>query len=296
MEFFEKLIYLPSNGLEYDPIVYSKPLGLDFNLSLNDSRLSTSALEWILSVLKSNIGRPIHDMYIHDMFYLWVYVFAENTKSSRYLFKDFCKKCKTVNDVYLHLSELKIKQLNPITDTINLKFDLSEDNYILYRRRKARDAVYFGIKEIELRESDENDELIYHYFCPQIVDIISKNESVPKSSWMDFIKQTMNTKQVHNFFNTVRTPDFGLENELVFTCKEESCKHENHTNAAFDDITFSIINFPEINIADFEKAMSAIMSMSRLPIMDIDQAAKFPILFHPNFTNVAKEMDFQALF
>ncbi len=290
---YEKIVYLPSNGIEYDPIVYTKPLGLEFNLVLNDEKFSSSSLDFILSVIKKTIGKEPHDFYIHDIFYLWIYIYTDNMNTNKYSFNDLCRFCNKENSIELNLSELKINYLNPISDKLNLVHNLNENSYIKFRRRKAKDCLFFGIKELESRQNDKN-ELVLNYIYPQLTEIISEKKTIEKENWLDFINNQMNTKQINDLFSSLRKNSFGLENEVIFKCKH--CQKENLTNNAFDDISYSVINFSKTNMKKFEDSLRELLYISRLPIMTFEEALNLPLSYNEYLANIIKEMDFSPIF
>lgn len=266
MNQFERVVLLPSGGIEYSPIAYIRPITIEYQLISEDPFFSMSIFERIISLIKrySNIQNP-ENFYTADIYYLWALIEGKE----RFKIAHKCTKCDELNELTVALKDLDIKFLDRYSSIVELPIKLETENaQIYYRRRKACDNLEFGIKELNLREdSDYNSLNLIYYFLPQITSINVGGQEISQNQYFEFFK-FCSTKSLKKIFLATNVSDFGIENDILYKCKK--CEFENRASILHNAV-MSAYHGLETSQEDFKDSWKLIFQLSKSKLLSASE-------------------------
>ena len=156
-------ILLPSNGLEYDPIVYLKELTIGSIFIHYDSFYMNMEIGKIISILNKHFKHSqienIADMYYGDVIYIWNYLCSKSFEMNSIKKSFLCDNCNAHKNISIDLKDIQLKTLE--NKIIEKEFLIDDKFAIVYRRRKMVDNIHFAFYTLE--DNKENLDYIYNY-------------------------------------------------------------------------------------------------------------------------------------
>lgn len=274
LDYYSPLL-LPSNGLEYSPIIYLKELTVGSVMIHYDNFYVNSEINKIIAIINNHFKHKeisdISDMYYGDAIYVWNYLCNKSfdIKEIKKIF--VCKKCEEKKTIKIHLKDIEIEYLND--KDIELEYKINDNFSILYRRRKMIDNIYFSFFSLE--EEKESLDFVFNYAKNQIIGIkdIKKNKIFPKNKFKDFLKE-IGIKKTLIFFEAIRQEDFSFKSDYIAIC--DSCGNKNEIKLIDPlDISFFNMNL-EVNENNYEKYLEMGLTINSLKYMSLENFLNVP--------------------
>lgn len=288
-----KLLTLPSNGLEYNKFCYLKPLTFEYFLFNED--IESEALnrtEIYTTVLRKYTELPVDvtELYMSDLYFLWVN-FIMQIVEDKYYIHSKCAKCDHENRLEINLFEISVDYYD-YKDVIKEIHFPDKKTVIKYRRRKVKDNLDFGIKNLINNNNLGMDQII-DFMVTQITEIVCDNEIISGLDAKDFVVNYLQNEDISQMFQKhFLDQDFGIKNNLKYSCKQ--CNHANHTelftnygNAMF--ITERSVKNEKAEI------FKMLLNLSRLPSITLDELMKMPYNSIDDLTKTLQEIKFEAI-
>lgn len=290
---FDKLIILPSNGLEYDKYVYLSPVTYEYFLFGADTENeSLTQTESLISILRKylKIPFPIHELYTHDLYYLWINFLGQILEDKYYL-NGNCKRCNHKNKLAVNFADISVNYYEN-SDVYKIFTIPNKDIEIKYRRRKVKDNLDFSLSN----NSEELDfDQMINYLIPQIVEIRYKNNTIPIKEAKELLKFQTNFKDLSELFieNFIKN-DFGINNDIEYKCS--SCSEINATQLFNDYGASMIVIERNEEVLDKVDLFKTVLSISKTPAATIDEILKMPYRNIKDLLESLSKIEFQALF
>lgn len=291
---FNKLVILPSNGIEYPPYAYIKPITYEYFLFASDvEELSLTQSESIFNVLFKYVISPVplYDLYTEDFYFLYIN-FLMQILEDKYYLSSKCEKCKTINKLSINIGDISTTYYDgfDISKEICLHNDTTK---IRYRRRKVSDNLKYGIKNLETNNGIEITNLI-DYISHQIISIIYKGHEIEQSEIKNFLQFNLQSRDISEIFtNSFIKKDFGMNHNIEYKCK--SCSTINQTYF-FNDFGSCMVQIErDQELSEKITIFKALLQLSRTPAITINELLKMPYTSHKELLDAFKEIEFQAL-
>lgn len=180
---FSKLLTLPSNGLEYNKFCYLKPVTIEYFLFASDIESEVlNKTELYVNTLRKYVELPIDitELYTYDLYFLWINFITQILEDKYFLYSN-CINCKHENKLSINLFEISVDYYD-FKDKIKT-IELEEKNVIIkYRRRKVKDNLSFGIKNL-ITDNEFSISQIADYMASQITEIQYENGAVDEGEY-----------------------------------------------------------------------------------------------------------------
>jgi hypothetical protein len=268
-------LLLPSNGLEYNSIVYLKELTIGSVFIHYDSFYVNMEIGKIISILNKHFKHKeisdVADMYYGDVIYMWNYLCSRsfNVHEAQKPFQ--CENCKKEKLIKIPLKNIPINYLKE--KKIEIEYKVNNDFSIFYRRRKIIDSVHFTFYTLE--DKKEDFDYIYNYTKEQILYIKDnkKNKIIEKDNFKDFLNH-IGIKLTYDFFKKIRLEDFSFDSDYVAIC--DQCQTKNQIKL-IDPIDISFFHKGlEIDISQYQNIMETLMTISSLKYMSVTELLETP--------------------
>ena len=268
-------ILLPSNGLEYDPIVYLKELTVGSIFIHYDSFYMNMEIGRIISILNKHFKhdkiKNIADMYYGDVIYIWNYLCSKSFDINSVKKSFLCGNCSKQKNISIDLKDIQVKYLE--NKNTEKEFIIDDKYAIFYRRRKMADNVHFAF--YTLSEEKENIDYIYNYSKNQILYIkdLKKNKTIDKENFKDLLVN-IGLKKSLLFFKDIRKEDYGFESDYFAIC--DSCQHKNEIKI-IDPIDISFFHKGlEISNKDYQNFIETLMVLNSLKYISFNDLLDIP--------------------
>jgi len=305
---FEKVIYLPSGGFEYSPLVSFDRITFDYLQYINDPTNYDNEFESIVAVIKKYCKLPTdpNEIYLQDLYYIWMNILASDILFDSDDVRDYdlrlystCinRKCNHTNKVNVLFEELNLKQINIYKNKISTLFDIEYETRegiikLKCRRRKVKDNLEYGY--LRLTEEDNINYSVILYICSQIISLEFNGKVIDKKDYFDFfLYGSIDT--ITHIYHTLNEyeEDFGMQNIVKFRCAK--CKKINSTQI-FNNIGISSIN---INLLDNSKnntnlTLKSLFELARLPMFNFDTVRLLEFKYFKNIYAVVGDMKFNS--
>lgn len=295
MHGFEKLLILPSNGLEYNKFLYLKPLTIEYFLYTSELEESLSEIERMVNTLKKYIifDLPITELYTDDLYFIWINFILQIIKDKYYV-ESKCQnqKCGHRNKISISIGDFTTTHYEgyDVYKTINIP---DKEIKLKYRRRKVKDNLGFSLKNLE-RENAIDINQIIEYVIPQIVELSVGNQIIDKFDYRDFFNSYLQHEDIDTIFKEkFLKQDFGINTKLKYSCKK--CNHENHSEI-FSDFTSSRIIEERDFTSNKEELYDMLLLTSKTPVITITELLNMPYIDYDIFMSKFKDIKFQSLF
>lgn len=304
---FEKILYLPSGGLYYSPLVRSRPITHELNILQSDAHYYSSLFEYYLTIIDHycKLPVPLTEMYNQDLYYIWFfYMVTDLIRSGNYYLNTLCSKCYEKNMIMVNLGDLDINIVNPYSTKleVNPKYDVDDGRYTIYfRRRRAQDNIEFGnlLLNSEFEEGDQgsNDILVIILFLSTQIDkiVFQSTGEIEKKYYYAVLSSLLYRDLIRLLEFTLKIEnEIGINNNLFFDCKH--C-HKPQAILLFDNIMLSKIGAPDTKniIQKQEDFFEQAFGISRLPILSYNEYLQLPIRYAPAISNVLMGMKFAPI-
>lgn len=274
IDYYSPLL-LPSNGLEYDPIVYLKELTIGSIFIHYDEFYVNMEIGKIISILNNHFKhkeiKNISDMYYGDVIYIWNYLCSRSFNINKIKKFFSCQKCEKTKTIEIALKEIDIKYLE--NEKIEKEFIIDNNFSIFYRRRKMSDNIHFTFYSLEESKTDFN--YIYNYIKNQILYIKDnkKNQKIDKNNFLDLLNH-IGIKKSLSLFKEIRKEDFGFESDYIAIC--DHCKNKNEVKL-IDPIDISFFHKGlEITNEEYQNFIEALMTINSLKYMSFSELLQIP--------------------
>jgi len=268
-------LLLPSNGLEYDPIVYLKELTVGSIFIHYDEFYINMEIGKIISILNQHFKhrdvQNISDMYYGDVIYMWNYLNSRSFNVNEIKKPFLCEKCKKEKIISIHLKDIEIKYLK--NKNVAIEHVVDDKYSIFYRRRKMSDNIHFTFYTLE--DNKENFDYIYNYTLHQVIHIkdLKKNKIIDKTNFRDFLNH-MGMKNTLLFFEAIRKEDFSFESDYIAIC--DKCEHKNEIKL-IDPVDISFFHKGlEVNNQEYSNIIETLMTISSLKYMSFSEVLDVP--------------------
>lgn len=274
IDYYSPLI-LPSNGLEYEPVIYLKELTVGSIFIHYDSFYINSEIGKIISILNKHFKhkeiKNISDMYYNDVIYIWNYLCSHSFDINEIKKNFLCQKCEELKTASIKLKNLNIKYLQNLN--IEKEIIVNDTYLIAYRRRKMIDNINFSFFTLE--EDKDNLEYVFNYTKSQILYMkdLKKNKIIDKENFKDFLK-SIGLKKVLSFFKEIRKEDFGFESDYYAIC--DKCQHKNEIKI-IDPIDISFFHKGlEISNKEYQNFVETLMTLNSLKYISFSDLLEIP--------------------
>jgi len=293
---YERPLFLPSGGLEYDKIIYIRPPKLNYFALINDGFFGTSVLEKQVAFLKNHISIDPLKLFTADFYYIYAHYFLEISKQDDFQKYEFCFSCGEQNLISAHLGEIpEIVYLdvgvNPDHGIRVWEVQTPENKVIrvLYRQRKIIDNISFGTMEFAGKEKDSHLDKYFLFCSHQIVNAYYDGEEISVKQLKTALSYSSGTTQgnIYNLYKNLKERKFGMKDEFEFTCAH--CGKLNHVNL-WDDLAFSFYSKAEQEVKNLEDYYEKIIHQTRMQYTDISSIANLPISHFEPFLAAGKKV------
>ena len=274
IDYYSPLL-LPSNGIEYNPIIYIKELTVGSIFIHYDSFYVNMEIGKIISILNKHFKHKeisdVTDMYYGDIIYVWNYLVSRSFNVNEVQKPLICENCKKEKIVKVSLKDINVNYIE--NKKIEIEYKVNDHFSVFYRRRKMIDNVYFAF--YTLNEKKEDFDYIYNYTKDQILYIKDnkKNKILEKENFKDFLNH-IGTKSTFDFFKKIRVEDFSFDSDYITIC--DHCEHKNEIKL-IDPIDISFFHKGmEINVSDYQNIMETLMTISSLKYMSLTELLEVP--------------------
>lgn len=268
-------LLLPSNGLEYDPIVYLKEFSIGSIFVHYDEFYLNMEIGKIISIINNHFKHRditnISDMYYGDVIYIWNYLCNRSFKMNEIKKKFGCEKCQQEKIITIDLKEIPIKYLESKDTAIELK--IKDDFSIFYRRRKMIDNIHFTFYTLE--ENKQDFDYVYNYTKNQILYIKDnkKNKKLDNNLYRDFLDH-IGLKKTLEIFKDIRNEDYGFNSNYIVIC--DKCKQKTEMKL-IDPIDISFFHRGlEVSLNEYQTLMETLMTISSLKYMTFSELLEMP--------------------
>lgn len=268
-------LLLPSNGLEYEPIVYLKELTIGSIFIHYDEFYMNMEIGKITAILNNHFKhkeiKDISDMYYGDVIYIWNYLCSRSFNINKIKKPFLCQKCEKQKIISIDLKEIDIKYLEE--KKIEKEFVIDNNISLFYRRRKMSDNIHFTF--YSLNENKNDFDYIYNYLKNQILYIKDKqkNKVLEKEVFLDLLNHIGSKKSI-SLFKEVRKEDFGFESDYVAVC--DHCQYKNEIKL-IDPIDISFFHRGlEITTQEYQNFIEALMTINSLKYMSFSELLEIP--------------------
>jgi len=272
---FKKLIFLPSNGLEYLPYASIKNVTMSLTLLTLDKNASNTDFENIIQIIERYVELPtsIFDMFVIDIYFIWASLLSlEINDSDKYVFGGICKHCGEVNSISMNFSQHKTNVIDRYKPFKQLKVKINKDT-IVVNLRKTKDNIDYTYLKLYSKEKDNITNII-HYIISQIDYIETWDRLTDKQLIFEYL-QFLSYKDLVLLLELVSSYNhiYGIENELMYRCI--NCRKSNYTTV-FDDFRFCVINPSGVNTNKIIGFYKDNIEFSQLSIMSIEDYMNIP--------------------
>lgn len=274
IDYYSPLL-LPSNGLEYDPIIYIKELTIGSVFIHYDEFYISTEIGKIVSILNRHFKHKdinnIADMYYNDVIYVWNYLCSRSFDLNNIKKPFICNFCDNQKLIDVALRELDIRYLE--NKQIEKEFKIDNNFAIYYRRRKMSDNIHFAFYTLETDKQDFDH--VYNYARHQILYIkdLKKNKIIEKDKLKDFLNY-IGFKNVINFYKEIRKEDFGFDSDYNVIC--DKCKKKNEVKIV-DPVDISFFHKGlEISNEDYQNFVETLMSINSLKYISFNELLEIP--------------------
>lgn len=268
-QYYKKLL-LPSNGLDYNPIISIRPLETSFVFAMNDIFYNSSQSELITAIIDPHLKfeKNTEELYFSDAFFLWILLFYSATNSDKIEYILQCFNCFKENKISIDIQNLDIIYAdNSINKTAIFKF---KDYEILYEYRKLKHNIYTS--NLNANFNDKLN-LIKHFLYPQILQI-NKNSKTYSKDHLDSLIRFEGVEFLSDFMKVLKNEPFGIQNNLNFKC--HNC-HKVNELTIIDSLNYSMTLSMENNSLELtEKALESIFSLTDSKLLSTSEALKIP--------------------
>lgn len=268
-------LLLPSNGLEYDPIIYIKELTIGSVFIHYDEFYANTEIGKIISILNRHFKHKditnVADMYYNDVIYVWNFLCSRSFDINNIKKPFICNFCDNQKIINIELRELDIKYLE--NNNVEKEFKIDNNFAIYYRRRKMCDNVHFAFYTLETDKQDFD--YIYNYAKHQILYIkdLKKNKTIEKNKLKDFLNY-IGFKNVINFYREIRKEDFGFDSDYNVIC--DQCKKKNEVKI-IDPVDISFFHKGlEISTEEYQSFIETLMSINSLKYISFNELLEIP--------------------
>lgn len=289
---FSKLLTFPSNGLEYNKFCYLKPVTIEYFLFANDIESEIlNRTELYVNILRKYVEIPVDitELYTYDLYFLWI-SFISQILEDKYFLHSNCGECRHENKLAINLFEM-------LTDYYEKKdiykiIEIPEKNTVItYRRRKVKDNLEFGIKNLIL-DNEFSISQVAEFMSSQIIEIKCDNYVVDKHEHKEFLEHHLQNNDVADLFKKFLVQDFGIKNNLKYNCKK--CNAENHTEL-FNNYGNSLFIVEREFANQKKEVFKTILELSRTPSVKVDELMKLPYTSLSDMITVIQEIKFEPL-
>lgn len=270
---FKKLIFLPSNGLEYEPYAFFYNVTMELTLLSLDKNSSNTTFENIVQIIDKYVQLPtkITEMFNIDLYFIWATLLSlEINNEDKHTVGDVCSKCGEFNTVSVNFSDHKTNIINPYKNTLKeLSVKIDEYN-ITFDLRKVKDNIDFIYLRLYDKEKTNINNIIY-YLASQITNINNSNDKkdiFEILSWLSYKNLILLLEMVIKY-NYI----FGIENDVMYRCVK--CRGSNYVSV-FDDFRLSILNPSGRNDNKLIGFYKDNIEFSQLNIMNISEYMNIP--------------------
>jgi hypothetical protein len=268
-------LLLPSNGLEYDPIIYLKELTVGSVFIHYDEFYMNMEIGKIISILNNHFKhkdiKNVADMYYGDVIYIWNYLCSKSFNIDSIKKQFVCSNCSNSKIIKIPLKDIEINYLE--NKKVELEFNVNENFSIFYRRRKMSDNIHFTFFTLE--DKKETLDYVYNYSINQILYIkdIKKNKKIEKEEFKNFLSYFGLTK-AYDFFKQIRTEDFGFYSDYLITC--DNCQQKTEIKL-IDPIEISFFHRGlEITNEEYQNFIELIMTINSLKYISFKELLEIP--------------------
>jgi hypothetical protein len=267
-------LVLPSNGLEYDPIIYLRELTVGSIFIHYDSFYVNSEINRIIAILNNHFRhkeiKNVSDMYYNDIIYVWNYLCSHSFNINHVQKSFMCSNCQKVKNIKISLKDINVHYLQDAQ--IEKKIKIKDFN-VVYRRRKMADNVHFSF--YTLSDNENNIEYIYNYTKHQILYIedLKNKKKINKENYKDFLN-FIGIKNLLNYFKEIRLEDFGFESDYFAIC--DFCQFKNEIKI-IDPIDISFFHKGlQIDNQDYKTFVETLMTINSLKYINFNELLEIP--------------------
>lgn len=289
---FSKLLTLPSNGLEYNKFCYLKPVTIEYFLFADDIESEIlNRTELYVNILRKYVEIPVDitELYTYDLYFLWVN-FITQILEDKYFLHSICSGCRHENKLAINLFDMSTDYYDnrDIYKTIEIQ---EKNTKITYRRRKVKDNLEFGIKNL-ISDNEFSIPQVAEFMASQITEIYCEDYIVEKHEHKEFLEHNLQNNDVADLFKQFIKQDFGVKNNLKYNCKK--CNHENHTDL-FNNYGNSLF-ITEREVANQKKEVfKTLLELSRTPVVKIHELMQLPYSSLGDMLTVMQEIKFEPI-
>lgn len=286
---FGKPIYLPSGGLSYPPLAWLHPITKEVMFLENDPTSKDSRLEFALILINKYCKLPVDilDLYIDDMFFIWMNMLSIDLQRSTEITEiDKCSECGNMNVLLVDFADLRYNMINPNNNHLKESVEIIvNDISIKTHHRRVRDSMIFATMNL-YNSFDSYVESCVYYICPQVDELSFNNEIIHKNDYVDFLLN-QHMYEIFSIYHKMMKLDgvFGVNKKIQYKCKK--CGASNKAGI-FSDLSFSNINSADTKsiYKDQRNLVKYIMNYSSMHSMPTREFIDFPIRFDESLVDV----------
>ena len=294
---FLKILYLPSGGYNYSPLIRLRRLNIEYTIFQHDVNMVDTLFEFILSTILRYTEKTdnIEEYYLQDFYYIWTQILTLDLMTDKNL-KIFgqCVNCQHLNKIEIEFGQLSFTQNSKFTPYINNDriYKIDEETFISFKHRKVKDNIEYTQLQLNYSEQDAILKNLIYYFLPQINSITYKSSKLKPEEYIEYLT-SLTRKEILNIYNFLLEyyEEFGIENKVLYKCMK--CEHENET-IVYDSLILSEISPRIMDKRALEKIFKNIFELARLPIFSIDDILKMPLFYDNVIMNVINNINFQT--
>jgi hypothetical protein len=309
MEYFKKVLYLPSGGLSYPPHVWVKPVTNDLQLFQTDPNNGDSVLEYQTAIIDRYIELPTNvlNLYMQDFNYLWMYILMTEflTQTGVYYITARCHECQINNTIFVDISKLNIQIYNQFVKPLETHYKINHENIeFIFERRRVGHSITYGNLMLNfeppipsLIEDDYEVDFVTRlglYLSTQIKSIKMDGKEIPKHEYFNAFNYMLYNDVFSMFMKVSKIEeDFGIENKIQFKCKK--CGEMKETYL-FNDIASSTMH-ESIDKNIYEKqenVFSFLFSISRLPVMTYSEVLTTPMRYAERMSKALGKIEWHS--
>lgn len=268
-------LLLPSNGIEYDPIVYLRELTVGSLFIHYDEFYINMEIGKIISILNNHFKHKeidnVADMYYGDVIYMWNYLCSRSLKMNDIRKNFTCLECQNSKIINIPLKDIDVIYLK--NKKVEIEYKFNNNFSIFYRRRKMSDNIHFTFFTLE--DNRETLEYVYNYIINQILYIkdLKNNKKIDKKELKDFLN-TIGIVSAYEFFKKIRNEDFGFASDYIIIC--DKCQKKNEIKIV-DPIDISFFHRGlEIDHHDYQNFVEVLMTINSLKYISFSELLEIP--------------------